>query len=85
MEEAAANEFALSSRPLVAFPVGAEDETSVVDASEQHHSPGWAPIGRGRGNVPCPVYSRRSDHLRGEATISLAPNAARWTYRWALP
>jgi hypothetical protein len=35
---------------LVAFPVGVEDETSVVDASEQHHSGGRAPIGRGCGN-----------------------------------
>ena len=35
---------------LVAFPVGVEDETSVVDASEQHHSRGRAPIGRGCGH-----------------------------------
>ena len=35
---------------LLAFPVGVEDETSVVDASEQHHSRGGAPIGRGCGH-----------------------------------
>ena len=35
---------------LVAFPVGVEDETSVVDASEQHHSGGRATIGRSCGN-----------------------------------
>lgn len=35
---------------LVAFPVGVEDETPMVDASEQHHSGGRTPIGRGCGN-----------------------------------
>ena len=35
---------------LVAFVVGIEDESSVIDASEQHHSGGRAPIGRGCGN-----------------------------------
>ena len=35
---------------LVAFPVGVEDETTMVDAPEQHHSRGRAPIGRGCGN-----------------------------------
>ncbi len=35
---------------LVAFLVGVEDETSAVEASEQHHSRGRAPLGRGCGN-----------------------------------
>ncbi len=35
---------------LVAFPVGEEDETSVIDASEQHHSGGRSPIARGCGH-----------------------------------
>ena len=34
----------------VAFSVGVEDEATMIDASEQHHSGGRAPIRRGCGN-----------------------------------
>lgn len=50
MKEGSREWIRLQIPALVAFPVGVEDETSVVDASEQHHSGGRAPIGRGCGN-----------------------------------
>ena len=50
MEESSSNWVRPQVPTLFAFPVGVEDETSVIDASEQHHSRGWTPIGRGCGN-----------------------------------
>jgi hypothetical protein len=50
MEEGSGNWIRPQLPALVAFPVGVEDETSVIDASEQHHSGGRAPTGRGCGN-----------------------------------
>ena len=52
---------------LVAFPVGVEDETSMIDASEQHHSGGRAPIGRGCGNC------HRLGHGLASCPYSLEP------------
>jgi hypothetical protein len=37
MEEGSGEWIRLQLLPLVAFPIGIEDETSVVDPSEQHH------------------------------------------------
>ncbi len=50
MEEGSGNRIRPQLSTLLAFPVGVEDETSVIDASEQHHSGGWAPSGGGGGN-----------------------------------
>ncbi len=50
MEQGGGNWIRPQVPTLVAFPVGIEDETSVIEASEQHHSGGRAPIDRGCGN-----------------------------------
>jgi hypothetical protein len=50
MEEGSGNWIRPQFPALVAFAIGVEDESSVIDAAEQHHSGGRAPVGRGCGN-----------------------------------